>query len=136
MHNTLTACALYTENLEFCSIVNYGEKILHDAFDGTNGFAIDGGIKDATHIRRLSTEMNSPMPSLVSHSSLVFSWKGSDLSGLQDTAHHHLLTARAIHAAKSLRGEDVYATLDWSSLVAGTRVAAGLDPFDSAKVRE
>ncbi|KAH8094728.1 NAD(P)-binding protein [Cristinia sonorae] len=95
-------------------IVGYGEKILHDAFDGTNGFAIDGGIKDATHIRRLSTETNVPMPSL-------------------DTAHQHLITARAIHAAQSLRGEHSYDTLDWSSLVAGTRVAAGLDPFDSAK---
>lgn len=54
---------------------------------------------------------------------------------IQDTAHQHLLTARAIHAAKSLRGEEVYQTLDRSSLVAGTRVAAGLDPFDSARVR-
>lgn len=25
-------------------------------------------------------------------------------------------------------------TLDWSAVVAGSRVAAGLDPFDSAKV--
>lgn len=30
------------------SLVNYGEKMVHDAFDGSKGFAIDGGIKDAT----------------------------------------------------------------------------------------
>ncbi|KAI0082312.1 NAD(P)-binding protein [Panus rudis PR-1116 ss-1] len=95
-------------------LINYGEKMVHDLFDGTKGFAIDGGIKDATHIRRLTTEMNSPMPAL-------------------DSAHQHLLTARALHAAKLARGEKVFETLDWSSLVAGARVAAGLDGFDSAK---
>ena len=52
----------------------------------------------------------------------------------QDTAHQHLLTARALHAAKRAAGEPVFETLDWSSLVAGTRVAAGLDGFDSTKV--
>lgn len=52
----------------------------------------------------------------------------------KDSAHQHLLTARALHAAARDRGEQVYETLDWSSLVAGTRVAAGLDGFDSAKV--
>lgn len=34
-----------------------------------------------------------------------------------------------------LRGEATFDVLDWSALVAGTRVAAGLDGFDSAKVR-
>lgn len=29
-------------------LVAYGEKILNDNFDGAKGFAIDGGIKDAT----------------------------------------------------------------------------------------
>lgn len=53
----------------------------------------------------------------------------------QDTAHQHLLTARALHEAKKVRGEKVYETLDWSSMVAGARVAAGLDGFDSSKVR-
>lgn len=49
-----------------CSITNYAEKMVHDLFDGSQGFAIDGGIKDSTHIRRLATELNSPMPALVS----------------------------------------------------------------------
>jgi len=95
-------------------LVNYGEKMVHDAFDGSKGFAIDGGIKDATHIRKLATELDAPMPAL-------------------DSAHQHLLTARALHTAQGLRGEQVFQVLDWSSLVAGTRVAAGLDGFDSAK---
>jgi hypothetical protein len=30
------------------STVAYSEKMLNDKFDGTVGFAIDGGIKDAT----------------------------------------------------------------------------------------
>lgn len=29
-------------------MVNYGDKMLNDKFDGTKGFAIDGGIKDAS----------------------------------------------------------------------------------------
>lgn len=40
--------------------------MVNDLFDGTNGFSLDGGIKDATHIRRLAADMNSPMPALVS----------------------------------------------------------------------
>ncbi|KAK7695111.1 hypothetical protein QCA50_002301 [Cerrena zonata] len=96
------------------TIINYAEKMSHDLFDGTQGFAIDGGVKDSTHIRRLATELNSPMPAL-------------------DTAHEHLLTARALHASKKARGQQVFETLDWSSLVAGARTSAGLDGFDSAK---
>lgn len=53
----------------------------------------------------------------------------------QDTAHEHLLTARALHASKKARGQQVFETLDWSSLVAGARTSAGLDGFDSAKVK-
>ncbi|OBZ79641.1 putative oxidoreductase YfjR [Grifola frondosa] len=93
------------------SMVNYGEKMLHDSFDGTKGFALDGGLKDSTHIRRLATELDSPMPAL----------------------HIHMLTARAIHSAQMRRGEHGFDVLDWSSLVAGARVAAGLDGFDSSK---
>ncbi|CAL1694656.1 unnamed protein product [Somion occarium] len=95
-------------------VINYGEKMVNDLFDGSNGFAIDGGIKDSMHIRRLTTDLDSPMPAL-------------------DSAHQHLLTARALHAAKKARGHSVFETLDWSSLVAGARVAAGLDGFDSGK---
>ena len=45
-----------------------------------------------------------------------------------------MLTARALHASQVRRGEAHFDVLDWSSLVAGTRVAAGLDGFDSSKV--
>ncbi|KAI0931630.1 hypothetical protein AcV7_001037 [Taiwanofungus camphoratus] len=94
--------------------INYGAKMVNDQFDGTKGFAIEGGLKDANHIRNLVTELNAPMP-------------------VVDTAHQHILTARAEHAAMKLRGEATFDVLDWSALVAGTRVAAGLDGFDSAK---
>jgi 3-hydroxyisobutyrate dehydrogenase-like beta-hydroxyacid dehydrogenase len=30
------------------SLIAYAEKFVNNAFDGTKGFAIDGGIKDAT----------------------------------------------------------------------------------------
>ncbi len=53
----------------------------------------------------------------------------------QDAAHHHMLTARALHANAARVGNARFDVLDWSSLVAGTRVAAGLDGFDSSKVR-
>ncbi|KZT73299.1 NAD(P)-binding protein [Daedalea quercina L-15889] len=94
--------------------VNYGNKMATDAFDGLKGFAIDGGLKDANHVRRLVTEYNSPMPTV-------------------DAAHSHLLTARAIHQEQTKRGEQAFDVLDWSGMVAGTRVAAGLDAFSSAQ---
>ena len=98
----------------FCSWLSYGDKMLENKFDGSVGFSIDGGVKDATHIRRLSSEHNSPMPAI-------------------DNAHHHLLTARALHAAQERTGSTRFPVLDWSALIAGTRVAAGLDAFDSAE---
>lgn len=50
-----------------------------------------------------------------------------------DTAHQHLVTARALHAAQVVQGTQQFDTLDWSAIVAGTRVAAGLDGFDSER---
>jgi hypothetical protein len=88
--------------------------MLHNKFDGTAGFAIDGGVKDASHIRRLTADHNSPMPAI-------------------DTAHHNLLTARALHTAQARTGTTSFPVLDWSALIAGTRVAAGLDAFDTGK---
>ncbi|KAG5636592.1 hypothetical protein H0H81_007532, partial [Sphagnurus paluster] len=106
--------SLVQEILPAPSIVAYSDKIAHDKFDGSVGFAIDGGIKDASHIRRLTAEVNSPMPAI-------------------DVAHQHLLTARAIHQSKKQAGKVKFETLDWSGIVAGTRVAAGLDGLDSKK---
>ncbi|KAJ7083384.1 NAD-P-binding protein [Mycena belliarum] len=85
--------------------------ILNVACSGTTGFAIDGGIKDASHIRRLTAVHNSPMP-------------------LIDIAHQHLITARAIHTSQVQAGQETVDVLDWSGIVAGARVAAGLEPFD------
>ncbi|KAM5535897.1 hypothetical protein V8D89_006493 [Ganoderma adspersum] len=95
-------------------LISYGDKMLHDKFDGSKGFAIDGGLKDSQHIRRLATELDTPMPAL-------------------DAAHQHMLTARALYANQVRLGQAQFDILDWSSLVAGTRVAAGLDAFDSSK---
>lgn len=50
-----------------------------------------------------------------------------------DTAFQHLLTARALHAGQVAENVQQFDTLDWSAIVAGTRVAAGLDGFDSEK---
>ncbi|GJJ13175.1 hypothetical protein Clacol_007426 [Clathrus columnatus] len=90
----------------------YSDKILHDKFDGTNGFHLEGGLKDTTHIRSLAAECNSPMPVI-------------------DIAHQHLLTAKATHQAQGANAK--HQTLDWSSVVAGSRLAAGLAPFDLHK---
>lgn len=48
-----------------CRIVAYGGKMLNELFDGTKGFAIDGGIKDSNHILRLANDVNAPMPTQV-----------------------------------------------------------------------
>ncbi|TDL28960.1 NAD-P-binding protein [Rickenella mellea] len=93
-------------------LVNYATKIANNQFDGTKGFAIDGGIKDASHIRRLTNEHNTPMPMI-------------------DIAHQHLLTARAIYEAQKIEGQETYEVLDWCALVAGSRVAGGLDGLGS-----
>jgi hypothetical protein len=65
-------------------------------------------------MRQLTNEHNSPMPVI-------------------DVAYSHLLTARALHSTQALQGQQHFNTLDWSALVAGTRVAAGLDGLDSGK---
>jgi len=96
------------------SFINYGNRMATDSLDGQHGFAVDGGLKDANHMRRLLVEYNSPMPMI-------------------DAAHNHLLTARAIHQEQKKRAEQEFDILDWSGLVAGTRVAAGMDAFRSAQ---
>ncbi|KAJ3569730.1 hypothetical protein NP233_g4855 [Leucocoprinus birnbaumii] len=96
------------------SLIGYADKILHEKFDGDAGFNIDGGIKDAAHIRQLTEQLNSPMPVI-------------------DVAHQHLLTARALHEQRKQDGDAKFQRLDWSGLVAGTRAAAGLSGFDRSK---
>lgn len=60
--------------------------MVHDLFDGSQGFAIDGGIKDSTHIRKLAAEMNSPMPALVRNFA-IFS-HGTRSRGSDDRIRH------------------------------------------------
>jgi hypothetical protein len=98
----------------FYSWLNYGDRMLHNNFDGSAGFSIDGGVKDASHMRRLSVEHNTPWPAI-------------------ENASNHMLTARALHHAQECAGTTSVPVLDWSSLIAGTRVAAGLDPFSGAE---
>ncbi|KAF8140492.1 NAD(P)-binding protein [Boletus edulis] len=96
------------------SLIAYGDRMVNDRFDGSNGFAIDGGIKDSMHIRRLTAELNCPMPAV-------------------DIAHQRMITARSIHQEQKLAGTHKWDIIDWSALIAGSRVAAGMDPFDSNK---
>jgi len=96
-------------------VLGYSERISTNNFDGTTGFSINGGIKDASHIRRLTAVHNSPMPSI-------------------DIAHQHLITARAIHTGQAQAGREMVGVLDWSGIVAGSRVAAGLEPFEHKNV--
>ncbi|KAG2360632.1 NAD(P)-binding protein [Suillus spraguei] len=94
------------------SLVAYGNKMVNNLFDGSQGFSIDGGIKDASHVCRLSADLNCPMPAI-------------------DNTRRSLITARAIHQAQVVEGTQQWDILDWSSLIASSRVAAGLNPFDS-----
>ena len=67
------------------------------------------------HIRRLTAELNCPMPTV-------------------DIAHQRMITARSIHQEQKLVGTHKWDIIDWSALIAGSRVAAGMDPFDCNKV--
>lgn len=82
------------------SFLTYGKKIMDNDFHGEEGFTLQGGIQDASHIRRLAEESSVPMP-------------------IMDIAHQHLVAAKANGGEK----------LDWSSLVGGQRISAGLPPF-------
>ncbi|GAA6000285.1 NAD(P)-dependent oxidoreductase [Rhodotorula paludigena] len=82
------------------SVVGYSKKIMDNQFDSDNGFTVLNGLKDVSHIRQLAQSCGSTLPAL-------------------DAAHRHLVTALA-HGGGNL---------DWSSLVAGPRLAAGLAPF-------
>lgn len=86
------------------SMLGYGAKIMNNEFDASTGFTTTGGLKDATHVRRLAHSVGVPMPSL-------------------DAAQRGLVASMANGGAN----------LDWSSLVAGTRLSAGLNPFTGRK---
>ncbi|OJA12331.1 hypothetical protein AZE42_02771 [Rhizopogon vesiculosus] len=109
-----TVYELIKEVMPSPGFIFYGNKMVNDLFDGSQGFAIDGGIKDANHARRLSAELNCPMPAV-------------------DNAFRSLIGARAMYQAQGLAGTQRWDVLDWSALIASSRVAAGLNPFDSAQ---
>ncbi|KAG2075168.1 NAD(P)-binding protein [Suillus decipiens] len=106
---------LITEIMPAPGLLAYGNKMINDSFDGSVGFAMDGGIKDSSHILRLSAELNCPMPAGIN-------------------AYRSMITTRAIHQAQVVSGTQRWDILDESALIASSRVAAGLDPFDSKKV--
>lgn len=83
------------------SALGYGKKILDSNFTGENGFTLSGGIKDASHIIKLGESVDCPLPII-------------------DLARQHMVSARAIGGTGDL---------DWSSLSAGFRVTAGVEPF-------
>lgn len=89
------------------ALMRYAGRITENRFDSEGGFNLGGGITDARHIRQLAESHNVPMP-------------------VMDVAQQHMLTARA-------HGGD---ELDWTSLVAGQRIAAGLQPFQGKRKLE
>ena len=82
---------------------HYGDKMLINKFDGSLAFGDDGIIKDAPHIRRFTSQSGASMP-------------------VTDVAHRHLLAARAIQEAQARPGAQEFEVLDWSTLIAGTKV--------------
>ncbi|SCV67709.1 BQ2448_5320 [Microbotryum intermedium] len=86
------------------SWIGYGTKIATNSFEGDSGFTVEGGLKDANHLRHLAASVDATIPVI-------------------DVAHRHLITSRA-HGGSQL---------DWSSLVSGPRLAAGLLPFTGQK---
>lgn len=82
------------------ALMRYADRIAGNKFSAEGGFNLAGGITDARHIRQLAESHNVPMPTI-------------------DVANQHMLSARA-HG-----GDD----MDWTALVGGQRIAAGLQPF-------
>ncbi|KAJ3731954.1 hypothetical protein DFJ43DRAFT_348922 [Lentinula guzmanii] len=105
---------LIGEILPAPGLMGYADRMARDDYDGVDGFSLDGGIKDASHIRHLTAKYDAPMPMI-------------------DIAHQRLITARAIHTTQKEEGTQSLDVLDWTALIAGSRVAAGLDPFHSRK---
>ncbi|KAI5475377.1 phosphogluconate dehydrogenase (decarboxylating) [Pseudohyphozyma bogoriensis] len=86
------------------SFIDYGTKIVNNDFVGNTGFTVEGGLKDANHIRHLAAGVDVTIP-------------------LIDLAHRNLIASRASGGGQ----------LDWSSMVAGPRLAAGVQPFTGRK---
>ncbi|OCF34094.1 hypothetical protein I316_04041 [Kwoniella heveanensis BCC8398] len=82
------------------ALIRYADRITKNRFDSEGGFNLGGGITDARNIRQLAESHNVPMPTM-------------------DVAQQHMLSARA-------HGGD---EMDWTALVGGQRIAAGLKPF-------
>jgi len=93
-------------------LMKYSKRMLDDDFDGSAGFTLNGGLKDVHHIQRLASQYNCPMPFI-------------------DVTQRQLLTARALSTSNPPPNLAANSQLDWSAMVAASRVAAGLNPFDS-----
>ncbi|RDB26407.1 putative oxidoreductase YfjR [Hypsizygus marmoreus] len=85
----------------------YGDKMLNHAFDGSQGFSLNGGIKDATHVQSLAKTHGTPMPAL-------------------EAARVHLVKAREIHEREIAVGKSGVGVLDVASLVTAVREEAGV----------
>ncbi|ORY26971.1 NAD binding domain of 6-phosphogluconate dehydrogenase-domain-containing protein [Naematelia encephala] len=81
---------------------NYGTKISKGTFSGTNGFRIDGGLKDANHILSLGQDMGHPCPVPTIERAV-----------------------KNLNRAKEIGGPG----MDWSSLAIAQRESVGLEPF-------
>lgn len=90
-------------------MIGYGGKILNNEFEASTGFTTVGGLKDVTHVRRLAQSVGVTLPAL-------------------DAAQRGLVASIANGGAE----------MDWSTMVAGTRLSAGLNPFTgvSRRLRE
>lgn len=84
-----------------------------------------GGIKDASHIRKLAESSSTPMPIV----DIAHSRKPAPLSA-KLTPHFDSLPHRSdMLSARAAGGS----SLDWSALVAGQRMASGCHPFKRAR---
>lgn len=103
--------SLMKEIMPAPSLIIYGDRMLNERFDGTDGCAIDLGVNVLDHVRHLAAELNCPMPTI-------------------DITQQSLITARSIHERQKRTGSSGWDILDCSALIASHRVSAGLNPFD------
>lgn len=52
-----------------------------------------------------------------------------------DIVHQQMITAKALHNANKQANVPTHDVLDMTAIIAASRIAAGLDAFDSKKVR-
>ena len=102
------------------ALIRYADRITKNNFDSEGGFNLGGGILDARLAEPIARKLLSASVLTIAHRHIRYLAESHNVPmPVMDVAHQHMLSARA-------HGGDM---MDWTALVAGQRIAAGLQPF-------